>query len=40
MQALRASSTYSLALLLNNSLLMTPDMAQALTEELEEDDDA
>lgn len=40
MQALRANATYSLLLSMNTSLLISPDMAQALTEELEEDDDA
>ena len=35
----RLSSTYSLYLSMNKSLLFNPDMASALTEELEEDDD-
>jgi hypothetical protein len=40
MQALRASASYSLVLSLNQSTLITPEMAQSLSEELEEDDDA
>ena len=41
MQAIRASASYSLVLSMSNSLLISPDqMPQALTEELDEDDDA
>jgi hypothetical protein len=40
MQALRASASYSLIVSLNNSMLITPEMAQSMSEELEEDDDA
>jgi len=42
MQAIRASANYSLILSLQSSMLINPEMAGqgALTEELEEDDDA
>lgn len=41
MQAIRASASYSLVLSMNMSLVMlNPDQALGLTEELEEDDDA
>lgn len=41
LQAARASASYSLVLSMNLSLMMSPDAAAgALTEELEEDDDA
>jgi len=40
MQAIRLSASYTLMLSMNQSLLISPDMDQALTEELEEDDDA
>jgi hypothetical protein len=38
---MRASASYSLLLSMNNSIMLSPDqMAQALGEELDEDDDA
>jgi hypothetical protein len=40
MQALRVSASYALGVSLNRSTLITPEMSQALSEELEEDDDA
>ena len=40
MQALRASDIQSLVLSISRSSLITPEMAQSLSEELEEDDDA
>ena len=39
MQAIRAGAAYSLVLSLNNSILLSPDMDQALTEEAEDEDD-
>ena len=41
MQAIRASASYSLLLSMNQFLLINPELASSLTEELaEEDDDA
>ena len=40
MNAIRTTAAYSLMLSMNTSLIIGPDMALALTEDLEEDDDA
>jgi len=39
MQAIRAGASYALILCLNRSLLLNPELAEALGEECEEEDD-
>jgi hypothetical protein len=39
LQAIRASSSYSLILSMNQFLLLNPDLASALAEELDQEDD-
>ena len=39
MQAIRAGAAYSLILSLNNTMLLNPDMAEAVSEECDEEDD-
>jgi hypothetical protein len=39
MQAIRAGSAYSLILCLNNTMLMNPELTEAVSEDCDEEDD-